>query len=151
MTLNLVASLRTLAALAALALAATSPAMAQEAEPVPGGCELGLVLSGGGARGIAHIGVLEVLEEHGVLPDCLAGASMGAVVGAFYASGHTIEEVRGMVSQLTWRNIYAEPQDRRRRNSRCRHDHGSHGDPRLRDERQRRDGGVRQRFIHRKS
>ena len=81
---------------------------------MPGGCELGLVLSGGGARGIAHIGVLEVLEANGIIPDCIAGASMGAVIGALYASGHTIAEIRGMVDELTWRDVYAEPQDRRR-------------------------------------
>ena len=81
---------------------------------MPGGCELGLVLSGGGARGIAHIGVLEVLEANGIIPDCIAGASMGAVIGALYASGHTIAEIRDLVDLLTWRDIYAEPQDRRR-------------------------------------
>jgi len=81
---------------------------------VPGGCELGLVLSGGGARGIAHIGVLEVLEANGIIPDCIAGASMGAVIGALYASGHTIAEIRELIDLLTWRDIYAEPQDRRR-------------------------------------
>jgi NTE family protein len=80
---------------------------------VPGGCELGLALSGGGARGLAHIGVLEVLEEHGVVPDCIAGASMGSVVGALYASGHSIAEIREIVGVVTWRDIYAEPQDRR--------------------------------------
>lgn len=48
----------------------------------PLSCKLGVVLSGGGARGIAHLGVLEVLEEHGVRPDCIVGASMGAVIGS---------------------------------------------------------------------
>lgn len=108
--------LAVLATILVAALLASPPAWAQqeEPEPVPGGCELGLVLSGGGARGIAHIGVLEVLQAHGVIPDCLAGASMGAVVASFYASGHTMDEVRELVSRLTWRNVYAEPQDRRR-------------------------------------
>ena len=48
-----------------------------------------LVLSGGGARGMAHIGVFKVLEELKVPIDCIAGTSMGAVVGGLYASGMT--------------------------------------------------------------
>jgi NTE family protein len=48
---------------------------------------LGLALSGGFARGIAHIGVLRVLEEHGIPIDCIAGTSVGALIGAAYASG----------------------------------------------------------------
>jgi NTE family protein len=48
---------------------------------------IGLCLCGGGARGIAHAGVLYALEEHGIIPDYLSGASMGAIVGAFYAEG----------------------------------------------------------------
>ena len=49
--------------------------------------ELGLALSGGGARGLAHIGVLKVLESSGLQPDYLAGTSMGGVIAAAYASG----------------------------------------------------------------
>lgn len=50
---------------------------------------LGIVLSGGGSRGIAHIGVLRALLEHGIFPDCVAGTSSGAIVGALYAAGHS--------------------------------------------------------------
>lgn len=60
---------------------------------------LGLVLSGGGARGIAHIGVLKALEENGIEIDCLAGASAGSVVGALYAAGKTPEEILEFVSK----------------------------------------------------
>jgi NTE family protein len=49
---------------------------------------LGLVLSGGGTRGIAHIGVLRALGEHGIAPERIAGASAGAIVGALYAAGY---------------------------------------------------------------
>ncbi len=49
--------------------------------------EVGLVLSGGGSRGVAHIGVVRALLEHGIVPDCVAGASAGAIVGALYAAG----------------------------------------------------------------
>ena len=54
----------------------------------------GLVLSGGGARGFAHIAVLEALEANQVQIDYIAGTSMGAVVGALYASGLNAKEVR---------------------------------------------------------
>ena len=50
--------------------------------------KIGLVLSGGGARGIAHIGVLQAMEEAGIRPDVISGASAGAIAGAYYASGH---------------------------------------------------------------
>lgn len=49
--------------------------------------KVGLVLSGGGAKGVAHIGVLKVLEEAGIPIDYIAGTSMGSLVGALYASG----------------------------------------------------------------
>src|SRR5512135_3705561 len=53
---------------------------------VPPRPRIGLALSGGGARGAAHIGVLQVLEEHRIPIDCVSGTSMGAVVGGLYAS-----------------------------------------------------------------
>ena len=63
------------------------------AEPSPVRPKIGLVLSGGGARGAAHIGVLKVLEELRVPIDCIAGTSMGAIVGAAYATGMTVAEM----------------------------------------------------------
>lgn len=55
--------------------------------------QLGLVLSGGGIRGMAHIGVLKVLEENGLHPDAIAGTSAGALVGALYAAGLSADEM----------------------------------------------------------
>ena len=52
-----------------------------------------LALSGGGARGFAHVGVLKVLEELHVPIDCIAGTSMGAVVGGLYAAGFSASEI----------------------------------------------------------
>lgn len=52
---------------------------------------IGIVLSGGGSRGIAHIGVLQALSEHGIVPEAVSGASAGAIVGALYAAGHSWE------------------------------------------------------------
>ncbi len=55
--------------------------------------KVGLVLSGGGAKGIAHVGVIKALEEHGIPIDYIAGSSMGAIVGALYASGYSASEM----------------------------------------------------------
>ena len=54
---------------------------------------LGLVLSGGGARGIAHVGVIDALRSHGLEPDFIAGSSSGAIVGALAAAGHPTERM----------------------------------------------------------
>lgn len=66
---------------------------------------VGLVLSGGGARGFAHIGVLHVLEERGVRVDALAGTSMGAILGALYAAGYTAAEIYELADGLGWRDV----------------------------------------------
>jgi NTE family protein len=59
--------------------------------------KVGLALSGGGARGGAHIGVLKKLEELEVPIDYIAGTSMGAIVGALYASGYTADEIEAFI------------------------------------------------------
>ena len=56
-------------------------------------CKLGLVLSGGAARGFAHIGVLRAFEENGIKIDCISGSSIGALIGLFYAAGKTPDEI----------------------------------------------------------
>ncbi len=58
-----------------------------------GGQKVCLVLSGGGAKGVSHIGVIRALEENGIPIDCIAGTSMGALIGGFYASGYTTDEM----------------------------------------------------------
>jgi NTE family protein len=55
--------------------------------------KLGIVLSGGGARGISHLGVLKALEEFHVKFDCISGTSVGALIGAFYSQGYAPEEI----------------------------------------------------------
>jgi NTE family protein len=67
-----------------------------------------LVLSGGGARGAAHIGVLRVLEELRVPVDCIAGTSMGALVGAAYASGMSVSEMEAMVATISTAKLFVE-------------------------------------------
>ena len=72
------------------------------AEPEEARARVGVVLSGGGARGLAHIGVLKVLEEQRVPIDAVAGTSMGAVIGGLYAAGMTPAEIETLVSTLDW-------------------------------------------------
>ncbi|HMG93628.1 MAG TPA: patatin-like phospholipase family protein [Chryseolinea sp.] len=55
--------------------------------------KVGIVLSGGGARGITHLGVLKALEELGVKFDCISGTSVGALIGAFYSQGYSPDEI----------------------------------------------------------
>jgi len=72
-----------------------------------------LVLSGGGARGAAHIGVLKVLEELRVPVDCIAGTSMGSLVGGAYASGMTLAEMETVVAAITSDKLFREAPPRR--------------------------------------
>lgn len=67
--------------------------------------KLGLALGSGGARGVAHVGFLQALEEEGIKPDFIAGCSMGAVVGGCYASGMTVKEMRDIVLTIKKRHI----------------------------------------------
>ncbi len=67
-----------------------------------------LVLSGGGARGAAHIGVLKVLEKYRVPIHCIAGTSMGALVGAAYATGMTLDEMDEITSSITTELLFKE-------------------------------------------
>ena len=64
--------------------------------------KVGLVLSGGAARGLAHIGVLKALEEQGITIDAIAGTSMGAVVGGLYASGYKVDELEKLALSIDW-------------------------------------------------
>ena len=63
---------------------------------------VGLALSGGGARGAAHIGVMRVLLEEGVAIDCIAGTSMGAIIGGLFASGMTLDEIEQALNDIDW-------------------------------------------------
>ena len=65
-----------------------------------------LVLSGGAARGFAHLGVLRFLEHEGLRPDLVVGSSAGAVVGALWASGMTVAEIERAVDQLDWSVVF---------------------------------------------
>ncbi|MCW7538548.1 patatin-like phospholipase family protein [Aquabacterium sp. A7-Y] len=114
-----------------MALAATLPVLlAQQlpclAEPaVPGEQarpKVCLVLSGGGARGAAHVGVLKVLEELRVPIDCIAGTSMGAIVGAAYASGTSVDEMETILASMSSRHLFKELPPRAERAVRLKRD-----------------------------
>ncbi len=102
-------ALRLLLAVQCLALAAPanaqagSPAAADQPASRP---RIGLVLSGGGARGAAHVGVLKVLEDMHVPVDAIAGTSMGAVVGGLYASGLSAREIEKIMTSLNWQDAF---------------------------------------------
>lgn len=66
---------------------------------------IGLVLSGGGAKGFAHIGAIKLLEEVGIVPDYITGTSMGSVVGALYAMGYTVDEMEKISDTTNWTQV----------------------------------------------
>ena len=74
---------------------------------------VGLVLSGGGARGLAHIGVLKAIEQAGVKIDYIAGTSTGAIVGALYASGYTASQLDLMFKQVDFSTLIQDQVPRR--------------------------------------
>lgn len=69
---------------------------------------VGLVLSGGGARGISHIGVLKVLEEVGIKPDYITGTSMGSIIGGLYAIGYSANELDSLAHSLDWDLLFSD-------------------------------------------
>ncbi len=87
----------------AQALAANGASPGEERRP-----RIGLVLSGGGARGAAHIGVLKTLERLHVPIDAIAGTSMGAVVGGLYASGMSPEQIEQALASLDWQGAFRD-------------------------------------------
>ncbi len=87
-----------------------APALAQQApaDAPPSRPRIGLVLSGGGARGLAHVGVLKVLDEMHVPVDAIAGTSMGAVIGGLYASGKSAKEIEALVRTVDWNSAFRD-------------------------------------------
>ncbi len=67
--------------------------------------KVGLILSGGGARGFAHIGTLRVLERANIHVDVVAGTSIGAILGALYASGYSADEIFDLAKSVSWRHL----------------------------------------------
>ncbi|HYD80095.1 MAG TPA: patatin-like phospholipase family protein [Paucimonas sp.] len=103
---------RALAAAFLCAASFAAPAGAQTEASSPaakaGRPRVALVLSGGGARGLAHIGVLRVLKEMHVPVDIVVGTSMGAVVGGAYAAGRTVDELARITRETPWHNVLSD-------------------------------------------
>ena len=74
---------------------------------------MGLVLSGGGAKGMAHIGVLKKLESVGLYPDYITGTSMGSIVGALYSIGYSVEELEDFARNSNWLELMSNTLDTR--------------------------------------
>jgi len=96
----------------ALPVAAFAQSAAPASAPLPAHADgsrprIGLVLSGGGARGLAHVGVLKALEHAHVRIDAIAGTSMGAIVGGLYASGMTADELETELRRIDWDALFA--------------------------------------------
>jgi NTE family protein len=70
--------------------------------------KIGLVLSGGGARGFAHIGVLKMLDSLGVRVDCIVGTSMGGIIGALYAVGYSGREIEALAGGSDWMEMFTD-------------------------------------------
>src|ERR1700733_1124752 len=92
------------------AVAAAPAAPSPDAPVRPRIC---VVLSGGGARGMAHIGVLKILDELKVPIDCIAGSSMGAIVGGLYASGMTVDQIESTMRSVDWQEAFHDAPPRR--------------------------------------
>ena len=75
--------------------------------------KIGLVLSGGGAKGLAHIGVLKVLEEAGIRPDYIGGTSMGSIVGGLYAIGYGADSLEKIAKSTNWNYLLGDQVSRR--------------------------------------
>ncbi len=98
-------------AFCATAVAAQAPAATPIAAiPHP---RVALVLSGGSAKGFAHIGVMEVLQQLGIHVDIVTGTSMGAIMGGLYAAGYTPAQLDSLVTREDWNDLFRRPTDRR--------------------------------------
>jgi NTE family protein len=100
--------------LSARAQVLPAAAGASAPEPVPAARRprIGLVLSGGGARGLAHVGVLKVLERERVPIDMITGTSMGAIIGGLYASGMSAARLESELLKVDWNVVFASRVDR---------------------------------------
>lgn len=94
-----------MAAAGASAGAQSGPLAAEQAGTRP---RIGLVLAGGGARGLGHVGVIRLLEEMNIPVDCVAGTSMGAIVGGLYSAGYNSKELLEWLEQCDWDHLLSD-------------------------------------------
>ncbi len=88
--------------------------------------KIGLALSGGGAKGFAHLGLLKVLEEVGIRPDYITGTSMGSILGGLYAIGYSAGELEAISRALDWSNTFSNKVDLRLINVLQKENYGTH-------------------------
>lgn len=81
------------------------PVLGFTQEPQQEDLKVGLVLSGGGAKGLAHIGALKVIEDSGIRVDYIGGTSMGAIIGALYASGYSARQLDSIFNELDFNTL----------------------------------------------
>ena len=96
------------AILCAIAMLLPSPVSAAADAPDAERPKIGLVLSGGGARGSAHVGVLQALEELRVPIDFIAGTSMGSIIGGLYAAGYSAADIRQVLERMDWETAFTD-------------------------------------------
>lgn len=106
-------AVRALIALTSFVSFAACSAAAAEGEAAARRPRVALVLSGGAARGAAHVGVLKVLEENRIPVDFIAGTSIGAIVGGLYAAGLSPEEMDRMLTSTDWNDLFTDRPSRR--------------------------------------
>ncbi len=87
--------------------------LSAQAQDMPGRRKVAVVLSGGGAKGVAHIGALRVIEEAGIPIDMIVGTSMGSIVGGLYSIGYTPDQLDSMVMHQDWGLLLSDRTERR--------------------------------------
>ncbi|MEN0050054.1 MAG: patatin-like phospholipase family protein [Bacteroidota bacterium] len=83
-------------------------------DPISDTAQVGLVLAGGGALGIAHVGVIEYLEELGIEVDLVGGTSMGGIAGGFYAMGYSVDQLKAIASEQDWDYLLSNEFERKK-------------------------------------
>jgi NTE family protein len=99
------------------------PAMSQEETPRK---KVAVVLSGGGAKGAAHVGVLKVLEKAGIPIDIITGTSMGSIIGGMYACGNDAQRLDSIVRSQEWSEVLSDKDDLRYQSLKEREQHNTY-------------------------
>jgi NTE family protein len=106
-----------------LLLTALATVAAAQQPPRP---KIGLALGGGGARGMAHIGVIRALEQLHIPIDYVAGTSMGSIIGGLYACGYTPDEMETLIKSIQWETLFQDAPERRHQSFRQKEDDFEH-------------------------